>query len=195
VRNSTIGRALLASAILALIAGLFLYTNRSKPDNTVVIALPPSQTPDSAASERSSHRPDTSAAEKEPSDPPGAETEEAEGLPREKVEEYLTRNKRSAASLLAAFHALDNTNYLNEAAANFPNDPQLQWTILTRDAFPQERRQWLDRFKASSPDNSLANYLSAADHFRTGRGTLPSRNSWKPPAKTIQGLCDGGQAG
>ena len=90
-------------------------------------------------------------------------------IPREKVEEYLTRNQRSAASLLAAFHALDDTNYLHEAAAKFPNGPHLQWTVLARDAFPEERRKWLDLFKTSSPDNSLANYLSAADHFKNGQ--------------------------
>jgi hypothetical protein len=87
-------------------------------------------------------------------------------LPREKVEEYLRRHNRNAASLLAAFHALKDTNYLNEAATNFPNDPHLQCTILARDAFPEDRRRWLDGFKSSSPSNSLANYLSAQDYFK-----------------------------
>jgi hypothetical protein len=87
-------------------------------------------------------------------------------IAREKVEEYLRRHNRDAASLLAAFHALKDTNYLNEAAANFPNDPHLQWTVLARDAFPEDRRKWLDNFKASSPSNSLANYLSAQDYFK-----------------------------
>src|SRR6185437_7654844 len=72
-------------------------------------------------------------------------------LPREKVEEYLARRHRDVASLLAAFHALQDTNYLREAATNFPNDPQVQWTILAQDAFPQDRRKWLDAFKTSSP--------------------------------------------
>src|SRR5271170_628063 len=39
-------------------------------------------------------------------------------IPRDKVEEWLARHNRNAASLLAAFRALDDTNYLNEAATN-----------------------------------------------------------------------------
>ena len=45
----------------------------------------------------------------------------------------------------------------------------MQWTVLARDAAPQERRKWLDLFKALSPNNSLANYLSAADYFKNGQ--------------------------
>jgi len=90
-------------------------------------------------------------------------------IPREKVEEWLTKHHRDAASLLAAFRALEDTNYLNEATTNFPNDPQVQWTILARNAFPEDRRKWLDLFKASSPSNSLANYLSAQDYLKNGQ--------------------------
>lgn len=89
-------------------------------------------------------------------------------IPREKVEAWLARHHRNAASLLAAFHALDDTNYLNEAATNFPNDPQVELAVLARDEFPADRRKWLDLFKASSPSNSLANYLSAQDYFKNG---------------------------
>src|SRR3569833_390647 len=73
-------------------------------------------------------------------------------VPREKVEEYLRQHNRDVASLLAAFHVLHDTNLLYEAATNFPNDPHLQWTILAEDAFPADRRKWLDAFKASSPN-------------------------------------------
>jgi hypothetical protein len=87
---------------------------------------------------------------------------------REKVDEYLKLHHRNLASLLTAFHELDDTNFLREAATNFPNDPRLQWTILAREVFPEDRRKWLDSFKASSPSNSLANYLSAQDFFKNG---------------------------
>jgi hypothetical protein len=90
-------------------------------------------------------------------------------IPRGKVEEWLAKHHRDAASLLAAFRALEDTNYLNEAAANFTNDPQVQWTILARNAFPEDRRKWLDLFEASSPSNSLANYLSAQDYLKNGQ--------------------------
>jgi hypothetical protein len=86
-------------------------------------------------------------------------------LPREEVEKYVEQQRRNAPSLLAAYRALDDTNYLAEAAANFPNDPRVQRTVLARNGFPEERRKWLDLFKASSPDDSLANYLSAENYF------------------------------
>jgi hypothetical protein len=91
-----------------------------------------------------------------------------EKLPGAKVEAWLAEHHRDAMSLLAAFRALSDTNYLNEAAANFPNDPQVELAVLARDEFPAHRRQWLDLFKASSPSNSLANYLSAQDYFKNG---------------------------
>lgn len=90
-------------------------------------------------------------------------------IPREKIEAYLRLHHRNAESLLTAFHALQDTNYLNEAATNFPNDPQVQWNILARNAFPEDRRKWLDSFKTSSPSNSLANYLSAQDYFKNNQ--------------------------
>lgn len=95
--------------------------------------------------------------ESDPSDPQ---------MLRAKVDEYLRRHNRNSASLLAAFHALQDTNFLCEAATNFPNDPRVQRTVLARNAFPEDRRKWLDAFKASSPSNSLANYLSAQDYFK-----------------------------
>lgn len=94
-------------------------------------------------------------------------------LPREAIVEYLLRHHRDAASLLAAFHASGDANsltgdinYLKEAATNFPNDPHVQWMVLAHNAFPEERRNWLETFKAASPSNSLANYLSARDYFK-----------------------------
>jgi hypothetical protein len=90
-------------------------------------------------------------------------------ISREQIENCLQNHNRSAASLLAAFHALGDTNYLNEAAQNFPNDPHVIWTVLARDEFPQDRRKWLDVFKTASPENSLANYLSAQDYLQNGQ--------------------------
>jgi hypothetical protein len=89
-------------------------------------------------------------------------------IPREKVEEWLAKHNRNAMSLLAAFRALQDTNYLNEAATNFPNNPQVELAVLSRNEFPEDRRKWLDLFKTSSPSNSLANYLSAQDDFQNG---------------------------
>ncbi|HEV2437203.1 MAG TPA: hypothetical protein VG077_14515 [Verrucomicrobiae bacterium] len=91
-----------------------------------------------------------------------------EKLPRAKVEAWLAKHNRDAESLLAAYRALSDTNYLNEAATNFPNDPHVELAVLTHDEFPADRRKWLDLFKASSPSNSLANYLSAQEYLQSG---------------------------
>ncbi len=88
---------------------------------------------------------------------------------RQQVEAWLILHHRSADSLLAAFHVLNDTNYLKEAATNFPDNPQVEWTILARNVFPDDRGKWLDLFKASSPSNSLANYLSAQFYFQNGQ--------------------------
>jgi|SRR5579859_781168 len=91
-----------------------------------------------------------------------------EKLPRAKVEAWLAKHNRDAMSLLAAFRALNDTNYLNEAATNFPNNPHVELAVLAHNEFPADRRKWLDLLKASSPSNSLANYLSAQDYFGNG---------------------------
>ena len=91
------------------------------------------------------------------------------GMPkitRDDLEKYLEQNRRSAASLLVAFNASQDAAYLKEAAASFPNDPRVQLTVLLNNAFPEERRQWLDRLKQSAADNSLASYLSAHEYFQ-----------------------------
>lgn len=90
-------------------------------------------------------------------------------LSLEKIAEFLQRHNRNASSLLAAYHAMHDTNMLNEAAEKFPNDPYVQWAMLTSESLSDaDRRKWLDAFKTSSPDNSLADYLSAAEHFNSG---------------------------
>ena len=87
----------------------------------------------------------------------------------EQAEAWLAKHNRNASSLLAAFRAMGDTNYLNEAATNFPNDPRVELAVLAHDEFPADRRKWLDLFKASSPSNSLANYFSAEDYFKNGK--------------------------
>jgi hypothetical protein len=42
----------------------------------------------------------------------------------------------------------------------------VQRTVLAQNLFPEDRRKWLDAFKASSPSNSLATYLSAGEYFK-----------------------------
>jgi hypothetical protein len=88
---------------------------------------------------------------------------------RQRIEEWLALHHRSANSLLAAFQMMDEPNYLKEAATNFPDNPRVELTVLAHNTFPEDRRRWLDLYKASSPSNSLANYLSAQTYFQTGQ--------------------------
>lgn len=90
-------------------------------------------------------------------------------LTQAQLESYLSANRRSVASLLAAYRTTEDPALLQEAMQTYPNDPQVGFeAALRKDASPEQRRQWLDAFKQSAPDNSLANYLSAADYFKTG---------------------------
>lgn len=152
-------------ALLAVVAGAlwhFLNAESRKP----AAAQPPM-----ARSDFKYHYslPVISSSAKEAETEPERDAAGPPKIPREKVEAWLAKHNRNAMSLLAAFRALEDTNYLNEAATNFPNDPQVQWTILARDAFPEDRRKWLDLLKTSSPSNSVANYLSAQDDFKNGK--------------------------
>jgi hypothetical protein len=95
--------------------------------------------------------------------------EELPKLSPEQVQSYLEKNHRSVESLLAAFHATDDPAYLREAMERYPADPRLDYVAWRRSQSPEERRQWLDAFKQSAPDNALANYLSARDYFKSGQ--------------------------
>jgi RNA polymerase sigma factor (sigma-70 family) len=89
------------------------------------------------------------------------------------IEPYLQANGRSAASLLAGFRTTTDPKLLAEAMEKYPKDPQVAFAAAVRlDAPAEERRQWLDAFKESAPDNLLANYLSALDQFKAGRADL-----------------------
>ncbi len=89
-------------------------------------------------------------------------------LSREQVEAYLLKTKRSPESLLNAFIETGDTNFLAEAVEKYSDNPIVQWTMLNR-ASPEERSQWLEKLKATSPDNALPNYLSALDDFKAGK--------------------------
>jgi hypothetical protein len=178
MENSWKGKALVTLAILVALGGMIFYFFKHSPEQP---ANPPPdilQKAKSSSSQNFSSR--TKPATSTQESPTEADDQLAQllalKLPREKIEEYLKLHNRDAASLLAAFHASGDTNnptgdvnYLKEAATNFPNDPHVQWTVLAHDAFPEDKRKWLDAFKESSPSNSLANYLSARDYFQNNQ--------------------------
>jgi RNA polymerase sigma factor (sigma-70 family) len=91
-------------------------------------------------------------------------------LTPEQVQPYLLANGRNASSLLAAFRATGDPELLREALRKYPNDPRVNFAgAVDKSLGPEERRQALDAFKTSAPDNALANYFSALDDFNSGK--------------------------
>jgi hypothetical protein len=183
MQNLRISKVIAGLAVLVVLAGIVLHFSDRGLRKALVQAVPPepagSQTPSAIPhllrdAEAATSVPETQELATVDFDWRQVLTNQVvpPKLPREEVEKYLERNRRSAASLLAAYGALRDTNYLSEAATNFPNDPRVQLSVLRRDLFPEERRKWLDLFKASSPENPLANYLSARDYFKSGQSDL-----------------------
>src|SRR5687767_3877001 len=129
-----LGKTLLALAVMVL----FIWTIRHFSERAADQGAPSPRLASKPQNHRSSERifktHDRPLDEMEVFGQPPADEAGSSRLPREKVDEYLTRNNRNPASLLAAFHALHDTNYLQEAAVNFPNDPQVQWTVLAQNS-------------------------------------------------------------
>lgn len=90
-------------------------------------------------------------------------------LTQAQVDPYLRAHGRDAASLLAAFRTTSDPSLLAEALKKYPQDPQVAFEASIRnDASPAQRREGLDAFKQSAPENSLADYLSALAHLKAG---------------------------
>jgi len=90
-------------------------------------------------------------------------------LRAKQVQSYLEENHTGVGSLLAAFQTTDDRTFLQEAIRKYPTDPRLDLVAWFRSQSPEERRQWLDAFKPSAPDNAFVNYLSARDYFKSGQ--------------------------
>lgn len=91
-------------------------------------------------------------------------------LTHEQVEAYLKVNGRNAANLLAAFRTSGDKSLLKEAMQNYPNDPHVAFEAISdRDLSADEKRQWLNTFEKSAPNNALPNYLSALNYFDSGQ--------------------------
>ena len=91
-------------------------------------------------------------------------------LTAEQVEAYLKANGRKASSLLAAYRTSGDPALLQEAVQKYPNDPQVAFeAVFDKDLSPEQQRQWLNTFEKSTPDNALANYLSALNYFKAGQ--------------------------
>ena len=81
---------------------------------------------------------------------------------------YLQANKSNAVSLVTAFEASGDKNFLKIAAEKFPNDPFVQAKILMHDVFPEDRANWINALKLSSPTNSLSFLMAMRDAIDRG---------------------------
>jgi RNA polymerase sigma factor (sigma-70 family) len=113
--------------------------------------------------------------------------EDTPRLTAEQIGPYLEENHRDATSLLAAYRTSQDPALLQEAMDKFPNDPQVAFeAVFKRDITPEERRRWLEAFKSSAPENGLANYLSAAEHFKSGQTDQAVQDLMAASAKSFQ---------
>jgi tetratricopeptide (TPR) repeat protein len=66
----------------------------------------------------------------------------------------------------------------------YPNDPHVDFEALFQtNMTAEDRRQWLTAFEKSAPNNALANYLSAADYFKSGQTDLALKEMTAGSAK------------
>jgi RNA polymerase sigma factor (sigma-70 family) len=86
-------------------------------------------------------------------------------LSHTQADEFVALNKTNAQSLLAAFRVTHDNEYLRQAATNYPTDPAVLLRAVVHDAFPENRREWLDQLKRTDPDNALTHYLSASGYW------------------------------
>jgi RNA polymerase sigma factor (sigma-70 family) len=177
-----------ALLILAAVSTPILLNHRArgaKPAEPVAAVEPEVARPAPAtqpAAEQAAPAPKaaTPAAKKSPVD----QLMEAPKLSVVEIEAYLQQNKRNVESLLAAFRVSGDKAYLREAATSFPNNPAVQFAVIAFDVFPEQRRQWLEAFKGSSPDNAVAWYLSALDYFKTKQPDLALQELGEASHKT-----------
>lgn len=82
---------------------------------------------------------------------------------------FVQAKGTNAMSLVAAFEASRDKQYLKTAAEKFPNDPFVQAKVLMwLDLSDDERARWAEAFKKSSPTNSFANFLAAQAAVKRG---------------------------
>jgi hypothetical protein len=164
---------------LSLVIGMFyLGKSRAKP-NGMALTNSNAEISTRLGAKRSSGKTHPMLTEATPADPA---TNSAAFVPvsREVINQYLQQNKTNASSLLAAYQATHDMDYLKMAATAFPKDPNVLAQVVAHKAFPAQEREWLEKFKAATPDNSLSSYLSANEYFKN-----------KQPELALQELAEG----
>ncbi len=115
------------------------------------------------------------ASEKEdppPSQPQWAKRLEEGGLPKmttAEVDRLLATVGRTGPNLMAARRLTGDDTYLSEITNRFAGDPLVQQHMaLLHSKTPEEKRYWLDAYKASASGNALPHYLSASENLKQG---------------------------
>ena len=178
--------------MLAGLAVLVFWPTRARQSLPVQVAITqPGRVENSALPASSAHSAATNAAN------PKTNLEQwTEKIPNritaEQAEAYVRENHRNLVSLLSASRTSGEKGYLREAMQRFPNDPRVAFDAYFFSGGPRdnsqpatpERRQWLENFKQSDPNNPLPNYLAARDDFRAGRTDLALQELQAASGKT-----------
>jgi hypothetical protein len=104
-------------------------------------------------------------------------------LSPEQIEAFLSKRGTNAETLLAAFNATGDKAFLRQAVELFPDSAFVLASVLAQDALPEQRSDLLAKFKELSPDNPLANYLSARDHLKQQHPDLALKEFQEAAAK------------
>jgi len=92
-----------------------------------------------------------------------------EAVTPEVLAAYHAKHGQDAGALLTSFLAAADRTYLAAAAERYGDEPRVQLAMLMNDPPAEDRQAWLERFKASDPENALPNYLAAREAFEQDR--------------------------
>jgi hypothetical protein len=87
----------------------------------------------------------------------------------EQVAAFLAARGRSAANLVAAYHFTHDLALLREAAAKDPGNARVLLMLADKEETPEAKHAAVIAFRQHHPDNSLGDYLLAAEEFAAGR--------------------------
>ncbi len=89
-------------------------------------------------------------------------------LTKPEINQFLEAQGRNPLNLIAAARLSHDPQYLQEAAKAFPQDPSVQLELALHGATAEEKAAALKNFRELAPENSLGDYLAAAEAFKNG---------------------------
>lgn len=195
-------KIVIASFVALVLVGLMIYTRPRPP-----LPAPPEETDSPAVKRTTGPRlpaprlPDDTLQVESPAEETKPTNwiarllngEEMPSITVEQAEAFVQQNHRSVESLLVARDASGERAFLREAMEKYPNDPRvafraafLSGPYASEEEGLKAQRQWLDTLKQSAPDNALGDYLSAANHFKSGQSDLAVQELLTAGSKPLQ---------